>query len=188
MDIKINKKLVEYIENHFNVLNFLSKNDLPKIVNIANLIKRQIKKKNKILVIGNGGSAADSDHFVAELMVKFKKKRKPIPAISLSNNGPLITAHSNDLSYKFFFKRQIEALGKKGDVLIAITTSGRSQNIIEAVRYAKKINLKIVTLTGRNQTYINDASDYCVNVNSSITSIIQEIHILIIHLICELVE
>jgi len=185
--MKTYKNIIDkHLDEHIGISNHLY-DYFPDIFKIVALIKKTAKN-NKIFLIGNGGSAADCDHFATELIVKYKKVRKAIPAISLSNNGPLITANSNDFSFDTIFKRQLEALAKKNDLLIAISTSGRSKNIIKSIEYAKKNNLNIISLTGIKKNILHEKSDICIKVNSRKTSIIQEIHIIIIHLICELLD
>ena len=121
-----------------NLLNF-NLSDQIKVNKIAKKIKEfSKKKKSKFLVCGNGGSATDADHFVTELVVRFKKKRKSLPAISLSSNPGLLTACANDFNFEYIFKRQIESLANKDDCIIFISTSGNSKNLIEAAKYAKK--------------------------------------------------
>lgn len=178
--------LDKHLDEHIALSNQLY-DYFPDIFKIVALIKKTAKN-NKIFLIGNGGSAADCDHFATELIVKYKKVRKAIPAISLSNNGPLITANSNDFSFDTIFERQLEALAKKNDLLIAISTSGRSKNIVKSIEYAKKNNLNIISLTGNKKNILHGKSDICIKVRSNKTSIIQEIHILLIHLICELLD
>ena len=151
---------------------------------VGNLLK-EVLKTNKVLVCGNGGSASDANHFVAELMVKFKNPRNPLPALSLCNNTALLTAHCNDLTYSTIFSRQIEALGNKDDILIAISTSGTSMNILQAVQKAIDKNIKVILLTG-DKIQLNG----CININvpSSRTDLIQEAHIFLLHFWCEYLE
>ena len=137
-------KNINRIEYNFNILK--DKKIINEINIAANILVNCIKNKNKILLCGNGGSASDSNHIAAEIVVRFLKNRKALPAISLATNNAVITAISNDMSYNKIFSRQIEALGKKNDVLIALTTSGKSQNVLEALKEAKKKKIKIFFL------------------------------------------
>ena len=143
---------------------------------------------NKILIIGNGGSAADSQHFAAELMVRFKKERSPYPAIALTTDSSILTAHGNDYNFKTIFRRQVEALGSKGDCLFALSTSGTSPNIIEAISAAKKKKLFVIGLTGAEGGKMKDMCDIIIRVPSDNTARIQENHIFIIHILCQLLE
>ncbi len=167
--------------------NFKNLASLEKEISIAvNLITSSLKSGNKLLFCGNGGSASDSNHLSAEFISKFKKERKSLPAISLSANNSIITAIGNDFGFENVFKRQIEGLGQEGDILIAITTSGKSKNVKEAVKRAKELNIKTILLTGKNKT--NLKCDIEINVPSDVTAEIQEMHITIGHIICEAVE
>jgi D-sedoheptulose 7-phosphate isomerase len=154
----------------------------------ANLMLKSLRNKNKIIFCGNGGSAADSSHAVAELVGRYlKKKRKPLRAISLNENSATLTALSNDFGYKFVFSRQIESLGRKDDLLFAISTSGKSKNILEAIKAAKKLNIKTIMLTGDNN-FNTDLVNICIKVPAKRVDRIQELHIAIIHLLSEYLD
>tara|TARA_Y100000310_G_C20703955_1_gene832899 strand:+ start:6921 stop:7502 length:582 start_codon:yes stop_codon:yes gene_type:complete len=152
------------------------------------LIIKSIKNGNKIILFGNGGSAADAQHMAAEFVGRFMKERKSFPAIALSTDSSIITAIGNDYSFEKIFSRQAESLVKKGDVIIAISTSGKSKNILEGIKTSKKLGAKIISLTGKNGVKMKLDSDIFLNVPSTITSRIQEVHRTIIHIICEIVE
>lgn len=152
------------------------------------LITKSIKNGNKIILFGNGGSAADAQHMAAEFIGRFMKERKSFPAIAISTDTSVITAIGNDYSFDRIFSRQIESLVKKGDVIIAISTSGRSKNILEGLKASKKLGAKVISLTGKNGTKMKLKSDVFLNVPSVETSRIQEAHRTIIHIICEIVE
>ena len=152
------------------------------------LIIKSIKNGNKIVLFGNGGSAADAQHMAAEFIGRFMKERKSFPAIALSTDSSIITAVANDYSFEKIFSRQAESLVKKGDVIIAISTSGKSKNILEGIKTSKKLGAKIISLTGENGMKMKSNSDVFLNVPSKITSRIQEVHRTIIHIICEIVE
>ena len=167
--------------------NFKKLNELQNIIlKAANLIQDAFLKGNKILLCGNGGSASDCNHIAAEFVSRFQKERISLPAISLSANNSIITAIANDYSFDDVFSRQIEGLGKKDDILIAISTSGKSKNIIKAIEQAKKQGLKVIFLTGENKTNLD--IDLEINAPSDITAQIQEMHIAIAHKICEIIE
>lgn len=138
----------------------------------------------KILIFGNGGSASDAQHFASELVNRFQKERAALAAIALTTDTSVLTSIANDTSFDRIFARQIEALGREGDVAVAISTSGRSTNVIAALDQARSRNLMTVALTG--ETRID--ADVCVNVAASVTARIQEVHRSIIHVWCELLE
>ena len=170
--------------NYSFINNKITKNKLIKLVNIIN---DSLIDGKKLIVCGNGGSAADSQHFVAELVSKFKKVRKPLSAIALTTDSSIITSIANDFSFDQIFSKQVQALGKKGDVLIGISTSGTSANVLNALKIAKKEKISTILLTGnikKQYSYVN----LKIEVPSSSTARIQEIHELIYHSICEIVE
>lgn len=154
----------------------------------ARTVIESLKAGGKILVFGNGGSAADSQHMVAELVGRFRKERRPLSAIALTTNTSSLTALANDYGYDVTFSRQIEALGRKNDVAIGISTSGNSKNVIEAIRKAKSLGLKTVGLVGGDGGKLGKECDISVIVRSKDTPRIQESHLMIGHIICELVE
>ena len=156
--------------------------------NIAKVLLHALKNGKKILLCGNGGSASDSQHIAAELIARFKKDRRSLPALALTTDSSIITAVANDYDYNQIFARQIEGLGDEGDVLIAISTSGNSQNVIEAVQAAKEKNLTTVGLTGGNGGMLQEVTDCSFCAGSDITSHIQEIHIMVLHALCEVIE
>ncbi len=158
------------------------------IEDAADVITESIKGGGKVLVCGNGGSAADSQHFAAELLGKFYKIRKALPAVALTTNTSILTAIANDISFEDVLARQVEALGKEGDVLIGISTSGNSKNVIKAIQMARKRNIKVIGLTGESGGKMRDMVDILINVPSSDTPRIQEAHILVLHIIAEIVE
>ena len=153
-----------------------------------NVICYALKSGKKVLLMGNGGSAADAQHIAGELVGRFKKERKAIPAIALSTDTSILTAIGNDYGFERVFERQIEALGEKGDVVIGISTSGNSENVYRAMRLAKENGLKTIGLLGNDGGRIKDFSDVTLTVPSKNTPRIQESHITIGHIICEGVE
>jgi len=152
------------------------------------LMKRSIKNGNKIVLFGNGGSAADCQHIAAELVGKLKKIRKSYPAISLTVDTSIITSLANDFDYNSIFERQCESLVKKGDTILGISTSGNSQNVINGIKTAKKKGAVIISLLGNNGGKIKRISDVPIIVKSSSTQKIQEVHRVIYHIICEMIE
>ena len=159
-----------------------------EIEQAASAIISAVKKGGKLIVFGNGGSAADSQHIVAELVGRFQKERMAIPAIALTTNTSSLTAISNDYGYDVSFSRQLEALAKKGDVVLGISTSGNAKNVIEAAKKAKGLGLTVIGLTGGRGGRIARIADINIAVPSDVTARIQESHILIGHILCELVE
>ena len=149
---------------------------------------KTINNNGKILFCGNGGSAADSQHLAAELIGKFLKIRKPIPALDLTTNSSIITSIGNDINFNMIFSRQIEALGNKNDILFAITTSGKSKNILEAIKVAKKKNIKIILLTSTKCKIKKNSQMHLIKVPVTRVDRIQEMHITVGHLICEYIE
>jgi len=172
-----------------NVKTFLKKK-IPKNFKILCRKSLQaIKKNKKIIFFGNGGSASDSTHLVTELVVQFKKKnRKPINAIALSSNMATITAIGNDFDFKYIFSRQIKACAKKGDIIISLTTSGNSQNIIEAGKIAKIKKIMHFSLVGNNGGKIKRFCNYPIIIPSKITSVIQIYQLTLGHILCEFLE
>jgi len=151
-------------------------------------IKETLKSSHKILLAGNGGSAADAQHIAAEFIEKLKKNRIALPAISLASNTSVLTAVSNDRGFKFVFSRQVEAIGEKGDILILISTSGNSLNLIEASKAAKKMGILTIGLLGKGGGILKNNVDLPIVVNSANTQRIQESHITIGHIIVEIIE
>lgn len=166
------------------------KNEQTELINeIAQIITKSFKSGNKLLICGNGGSAADAQHIAAEFVGKFYKIDRPaLPAISLNTNTSILTAIGNDFGYNLTFVRQVEALGQKDDVLVAISTSGNSANAVEAAKKAKEKGMKIISFTGENDSKLSEISDITIKVPSKNTPIIQNAHIATLHIICEIVE
>ena len=181
----------ERISEHLKVITLLKKdkNVVESIAKISNILVETFKSRKKFLICGNGGSAADSQHIATELVSRFLLERKALDAEALTVNTSTLTAVANDYSFDKVFSRQVEAKGNEGDVLLAISTSGNSKNIIEAIKIAKSIGMKTIGFTGNNiDSLICKLSDYCICIPSNSTPRIQEAHILIGHIICEIVE
>jgi len=159
-----------------------------QIVEIADLIIDCLKKNGKVLIFGNGGSASDSQHIAAELIGRFKKDRVALPAIALTVNTSVLTSLANDYGYEIVFSKQIEALGQKNDVAIGISTSGKAKNVAQAIKQAKKMGLKTIALTGGDGGELAKLADLSLIVPSLVTARVQEAHITIGHIICELIE
>lgn len=149
---------------------------------------RALKSGSKLILFGNGGSAADAQHLAAELTGRYLRERRALPAIALTTNSSCVTAIGNDYSYERVFSRQIEGLGNRGDIAIGISTSGNSPNVISAFRTARKMGLVTIGLTGSTGGDLRSESDYCLCIPSTHTPRIQEAHILLGHILCEIIE
>tara|TARA_B100001769_G_C21946883_1_gene509917 strand:+ start:276 stop:839 length:564 start_codon:yes stop_codon:yes gene_type:complete len=159
------------------------------IVRASEIMLESIRNGNKILWCGNGGSAADAQHMAAELMGGLRShKRKPIASIALTTDTSFITAWANDTSYDHIFSRQIEGLGSSGDILIAISTSGNSKNVLNALETAKETGIQSIILTGGSKGKMKNKGDVLISVPSDDTQRIQECHLLIEHILCENIE
>jgi D-sedoheptulose 7-phosphate isomerase len=159
-----------------------------EVLQSSEIIAGCFKKGGKLLICGNGGSAADSQHIAAEMVVRFLKERKALPAIALTTDTSVITAEANDHGYDSVFSRQVEALGRKGDVLVAITTSGKSPNIIEAAKTAKNLGLAVIGLTGPKSLPLKKYCNICIVAAGDSTFRVQESMLMVEHAICDLVE
>ena len=184
----------QYFKNSSEVISALHKN-AEKINLICEDILKTNKDNKKLLVAGNGGSCSDAEHFTGELQCTYKDRdRKPISAISLGSHPAAFTAWSNDFGYETYFKRQVQAHGKPGDILLLISTgggnekNGASMNLVEAAREAKKKKMKIITLIGKTGGLLKSLSDLYILVENDTTSHIQEAHISILHCICEIID
>ncbi|MCD4781406.1 MAG: D-sedoheptulose 7-phosphate isomerase [Candidatus Omnitrophica bacterium] len=162
--------------------------NLESIEKCVKSMVKALKRKKKILIFGNGGSAADSQHIAAEFIGRFLKERQSLPAIALTTDTSIITALGNDYGFDVIFARQIEGLGQKGDIAIGISTSGNSQNVIKGITQAGKQGLLTVSLTGCHGGKLAKLTDISIIVPSNMTPRIQETHACIAHIICDLVE
>lgn len=147
-----------------------------------------LRAGNKLLFCGNGGSAADSQHLAAEFVGRYEKERRSLPAIALTTDTSILTAIGNDYAYERVFERQVEGLGRRGDVLFAISTSGNSKNVIAAVKKAREMGLKVVVFTGGGGGELKNLADAALVVPSKKTARIQESHILVGHILCERID
>tara|TARA_B100001057_G_scaffold470741_1_gene532361 strand:- start:200 stop:772 length:573 start_codon:yes stop_codon:yes gene_type:complete len=178
----------EQINTHLNLINKQKKEILLKIEIFSKLLIKVIKENKKIMVVGNGGSAADAQHLSTELSVRMKYNRIALPCLSLSTDTSALTAIGNDFNFEKIFSRQIEAIGKKSDALIVISTSGNSMNIISALKEAKKKKIKTFGILGNNGGKAKKYCDQTFIVKSKNPSRIQEIHIIFYQLFCEKIE
>ncbi|MCH5336482.1 MAG: D-sedoheptulose 7-phosphate isomerase [Campylobacter sp.] len=159
-----------------------------QIAQIGQLLVKTLKNGGKILICGNGGSAADSQHFAAELSGRYKKERKALAGIALTTDTSALSAIGNDYGFEFVFSRQVEALGCEGDILIGISTSGKSPNVLEALKKAKELKMCGIGLSGKGGGMMNELCDFNLVVPSNDTARIQEMHILIIHCLCQIID
>ena len=181
-------KIRDLILESIQVKEQILREDVGKIVEITEGLIDSLKKNGKVMIFGNGGSASDSQHIAAELIGRFKKDRRALPAIALTTNTSILTSLANDYGYETVFAKQIEALGQKNDFAIGISTSGKAKNVAGAIKQAKKMGIKTVALTGGDGGELAKLADLSLIVPSTITARIQEAHITIGHIICELAE
>ena len=158
------------------------------VARIAETMVKSIRSGGKILIIGNGGSAADAQHFAAELINRFLMERRPLPGLALTTDSSNLTSIANDYSFEQVFAKQVEALGKEGDVLLALTTSGSSPNILKALERANAQSMATVSLTGPDSGRLAELCDICLTVPNPATPRIQEVHHLVLHLVAEIIE
>lgn len=187
--------LIGYINESFYCSIELKKITLealaPSILAASKMLVQCIKRNHKVLSCGNGGSACDAEHFTCELVNRFMIERDNLPAISLVADKAVLTAIANDYAYEEVFAKQVKALGREGDVLLAISTSGKSQNVVRAIQEARKHKMQVIALTGGNSDIIEKLLsnvDVEIRVPSNVTPRIQEVHILIIHCLCGLLD
>ena len=183
---KISKVLFDSIEVKQKLLN--DKNILEVINSSISTIEKAFRSGNKVLFCGNGGSAADAQHLAAEFSVRFYLDRKPLPSEALHCNSSYLTAVANDHGYEKIYSRIIEGIGKEGDVLVGLSTSGNSENIIKAFEYSKNNKIITIAMTGMGGGKMKDCADYLIDIPSTDTPRIQECHITIGHIICQFVE
>jgi D-sedoheptulose 7-phosphate isomerase len=185
----MSSELELYLNESSKVINALTEEFICiQIKKAEEIIVNTVKSNKPILVCGNGGSAADSLHIAAELKGRFQLERRPINAIALSGDISTITAIANDYSYEQIFSRQVIAYGGVGALLIAISTSGNSKNVVDAVCSAKRINMKVIALTGENGGLLKDKVDVCISVPSQSTPMIQQGHQVVYHYLCAMAE
>ncbi len=166
---------------------FVNEN-LLRIVRVVEAVTAALKSGNKLLLFGNGGSAADAQHLAAEFVNRFLIERPPLPAIALTTDSSVLTSIGNDYDFSEIFSKQIRALGQPGDVAWGISTSGTSKNVIKGLEQARKMGLVTIGLTGRDGGDVARMVDFALNVDSTVTPRIQEIHITVGHVICQMVD
>lgn len=176
-------------EEHLEVANAVMQSDiLAQVERVATVVKAALANGKKVLFCGNGGSAADSQHLAAEFVGRFQKERRGLPAIALTVDTSILTAVGNDYGFDKVFTRQVEALGNEGDVLVGISTSGNSPNVLAAIELAKAKGIYCVGMTAAGGGKMAKACDECIAIPAKVTARAQEMHILIGHILCELVD
>ena len=184
----MHKRIIEILEKSISVKQDIIDHQIDVIVKIVNSIDDILSRGGKLLVFGNGGSAADAQHMAGELVGRFELERGALPAIALTTDSSVITSISNDYSFNEIFSRQIEALGTPEDIALGISTSGNSENVLAGIRKAKNMKLITIGLSGGEGGELSKIADLCFTASSSSTPRIQEAHITVIHIICKLVE
>ena len=186
------QQILDRIDSAFNqsieVKRHFLRHNRELLVQVVHAVADCLKAKNKLLVFGNGGSACDAQHFVGEFVNRFMHDREPLSAIALTADMSILTSTANDYSYEAVFERQLRALGRPGDIAMGISTSGNSQNVIRALKAAQSLKLTTIGLTGKNGGEVGKLVDYHVNVSLGQTPRIQETHIVVLHLIAEMVD
>ena len=176
------------LDSHKKTIENVIENNIEVIEKACNLAVKTLKSGNKILLFGNGGSASDAQHIAAELTGRFVTERIPLPGIALTTDTSAITAIANDYGFSKIFSRQVQALANKGDLLIGISTSGNSENVINAFNVGKEIGCKSITLSGRDGGKMKGMSTVDIIISENTTARIQEMHILIGHIICGAID
>jgi len=180
--------VLEKLNHHKNTIDQVIAKLVPAIENGCKLLTDTVLAGGKVLIAGNGGSAADAQHIAAELTGRYVKDRKALPAIALTVDTSALTAISNDYGFERVFARQVEAFARPGDLFIAISTSGNSPNIIHALHTARELGCKIIGLSGRDGGQMNNLCDLNIIIPDAVTARIQEMHILIGHIFCKAVD
>ena len=180
--------IVKIFKESSNLTDVFVAENLDGIISIIEAITTALKAGNKILLFGNGGSAADAQHLAAEFVNRFVIERPPLPAIALTTDTSVITSIGNDYDFSEIFSKQIRAIGQPGDVAWGISTSGSSPNVIKAIEVAKKIGMVTIGMTGKDGGDMAKMVDYSLNVSSNSTPRVQEVHITVGHVICEMVD
>lgn len=180
--------LIQILEEHSQTIDEFIRKEGEKILQVVELCAETFRQGRKLLVFGNGGSAADAQHLAGELVNRFKLERKPLPAIALTTDTSVLTAIANDYDFSLVFVKQIEALGKEGDIALGISTSGNSPNVLLALKRAKELGLTTVGLSGGTGGKMPEVCDILILVPSSNTPRVQEGHLFFLHIFSELLE
>ena len=188
MDEDTRKQILEVIETHKKMLAELQDGGIEIIAAAAEAITEALERDGTVYLCGNGGSAADAQHIAGELVGRFKRNRKALPAVALSTDTSVLTSVANDYGYENVFARQVEALVREGDILWAFSTSGTSANVIKAAQAAKEKRARVIAFTGDTDSALEAMADICFCANAESTARSQEIHQLAYHVICDLIE
>jgi D-sedoheptulose 7-phosphate isomerase len=180
--------IIKQLKDHQNIIQKVIDTLVPDIETACALMTATLQAGNKVLIAGNGGSAADAQHIAAELSGRYVKNRKALPGIALTTDTSAITAIANDYGYDYVFARQVEAFGRPGDLFIGISTSGNSEVVLRAFKTAREMGCKTLGLSGRDGGKMNDLCDLNIVVPAETTARIQEMHILIGHIMCQAVD
>jgi len=184
----LKEKIISILRESADLKLKFAKESIDSVIIASQIINKCFKSGGKILIFGNGGSASDAQHIASEFINRFLLKRRALPAISLVTDSSVLTSIANDYSFENVFSRQIEALGNKNDVAIGITTSGNSVNVLSGLKIAKSIGMTNIVFTGKNINKVKKFSKCIISVPSDSTARVQEVHITVAHIICELVE
>ena len=189
VEATMNDAIIKAFEESIQAKRSFLKENLNTLVTVINLLAAAFSNGNKFLLFGNGGSAADAQHIAAEFVNRFRIERRPLPALALTTDTSAITSIANDYDYKEIFAKQVKALGKEGDIALAISTSGNAENVLAAVDACKELKIISVGLTGGDGGKLAKKADYLLCVSESKnTARVQETHILVSHVICEMVD
>lgn len=181
-------KILQAIADHKKMVVDFEADSINAVISAVDLIAGTISSGGCVLICGNGGSAADAQHIAGELVGRFLRERKALPAIALTTDSSVITSLANDYGYDCIFARQVEGLGKKGDLLWAFSTSGTSKNVIAAAKKAKEMGMKVLAFTGKTDSELEKLSDVCLCAESKFSYAVQQIHQIAYHIICDIVE
>ena len=188
MNEALKKHITDRIETHKKLIGQLQESGLDTLAAIAQAIEKVIRQDGRVYICGNGGSAADAQHIATELVGRFERERKPLPAIALTTDTSLITSIANDYDFADVFVKQVEALVRESDILWVISTSGTSPNVVAAAELAKQKRACVLAFTGKSDSKLEQVADICFCANSESTAHSQEIHQVAYHIICDLVE
>ncbi|KHE91556.1 MAG: D-sedoheptulose 7-phosphate isomerase [Candidatus Scalindua rubra] len=182
------KEIESSLNESINIKTELLSNSVETVAQIANILIEAFQAGHSLFLMGNGGSAADAQHISGELVGRFKKNRKPLPALALTTDTSVLTAIANDFGYDHCFERQVDAFVKDGDIVIGLSTSGNSSSIINAALVAKGKGARTIAFTGKDGGRLKDHVDVCLEIPSTDTARIQECHITIGHILCSIIE
>lgn len=181
-------EIEQQLQDNINIMKELLSTHVAVVRNVADVIVKAFKRNNYMYLMGNGGSAADAQHIAGEMIGRFKMDRRPLPAVALTTDSSVMTAIANDFGYDQSFSRQVEALVREGDIVMAFTTSGNSKNILNAVKAARDLRAITVGFTGTDGGLLKNEVDFCIKIPTTNTPRIQECHITIGHILCSIIE